>query len=199
MSTAIGTKGVPRAERERQILTEAVGEFAEHGYAAASMVAIAQRSGISKPLIYQYFGSKDSLYLAALHQVSGDLLDRLEKAEREVDDSVASRIHPLRAIFEALEPNRHVWRLLFDSSMPVTGEIAAVAADYRARTTAIAASGSARFLRARGLRSRRDASTLTAVWMGIVNSLVEWWLAHPDESAEQMIARCERLMTAVLG
>jgi AcrR family transcriptional regulator len=195
----IGTKGVPRAERERQILAEAVGEFAARGYAGASVVDIARRAGISKPLIYQYFGSKDGLYLACLHAVSGALLERLEDAELEVDDTLASRIYPLRAIFEALEPQRYAWRMLFDPSMPGTGEIAAAAHEYRARTTEIAASGSARFLAARGSRSRLDASALTAVWMGVVNSLVEWWLEHPGESAEQMIERCYRLLAAILG
>jgi hypothetical protein len=65
--------------------------------------------------------------------------------------------------------------------------------------TDIAASGSARFLRARENNSRLDASALTAVWMGVVNSLVEWWLAHPGESAEDMIERCYRLLGAILG
>ena len=195
----IGTKGVPRAEREQQIVAVAIDEFAARGYAGASMVAIAGRAGISKPLVYQYFGSKDGLYLACLHSVSGALLARLEEAETEVDDSVASRIYPLRAIFEALEPQRLAWRMLFDPSMPPTGEIAAAAHDYRARTTEIAASGSARFLAARGDRSKLDASALTAVWMGVVNSLVEWWLDHPDESAQQMIDRCYRLLDAILG
>ena len=198
-SGVIGTKGVPRAEREHQIVAVAVGEFAVHGYAGASMVAIARRAGISKPLIYQYFGSKDGLYLACLHSVSGSLLSRLEDAETEVDDSVASRIYPLSAIFEALEPQRHAWRMLFDPSMPSTGEIAAVARNYRARTTEIAASGAARFLATRGIGSRLDASALTAVWMGVVNSLVEWWLEHPDESAQEMIERCFRLLAAIVG
>src|SRR6476661_8898955 len=103
---ATGTKGVPRAEREEQIVAVAVGEFAALGYANASMVEIARRAGISKPLIYQYFGSKEGLYLACLHSVSGGLLARLEEAELDVDDSVTSRIYPLRAIFEALEPQR---------------------------------------------------------------------------------------------
>jgi AcrR family transcriptional regulator len=196
---AIGTKGVPRPEREEQIVTEAITEFAQRGYAGASMAAIARRAGISKPLIYQYFGSKDGLYLACLHSVSGGLLERLEEAELAVDDSLASRIYPLRAIFEALEPQRYAWRMLFDPSMPQTGEIAAAAEQYRARTTELAASGSARFLAARGIRSRRDASALSAVWMGLVDSLVEWWLEHPDESAQQMIDRCDRLLTAILG
>jgi AcrR family transcriptional regulator len=197
--TAIGTKGVPRAERELQIVAVAIAEFAAHGYAAGSLVEIARSAGISKPLIYQYFGSKDGLYLACLHSVSGGLLERLEEAELDVDDSVVSRIYPLRAIFEALEPQRHAWRMLFDPSMPSTGEIATAAKDYRARTTEIAASGSARFLQARGIRSTLDASALTTVWMGIVNSLVEWWLDHPEESAEQMIERCYRLLAAILG
>jgi AcrR family transcriptional regulator len=193
-----GTKGVPRAEREVQIVTVAIGEFAQHGYARASVIEIARQAGISKPLIYQYFGSKDGLYLACLHVVSSGLLDRLQQAELDVDDSVASRIHPLRAIFEALEPQRDAWRLLFDPSMPRAGEIEAVAADYRARTTEIAASGSARFLQARGINSELDASALTAVWMGLVNSLVEWWLRHPDVTAAEMIKRCERLLVAIL-
>jgi AcrR family transcriptional regulator len=196
---AIGTKGVPRAEREEQIRTEAIAEFAARGYAAASMVDIAARAGISKPLVYQYFGSKDGLYLACLHSVSGGLLHRLEEAELAVDDSVASRIYPLRAIFEALEPQRDAWRMLFDPSMPTTGEIATAAGDYRARTAAIAASGSARFLQARGIDSEKDASALSFVWMGIVNSLVEWWLEHPEESADGMIERCYRLLAAILG
>jgi AcrR family transcriptional regulator len=195
----IGTKGVPRPQREGQIVAEAVREFASRGYAGASMVEIARRAGISKPLIYQYFGSKDGLYLACLHAVSGGLLERLEEAELEVDDSVASRIHPLRAVFEALEPQRDAWRMLFDPSMPDTGEIAAAASDYRARTSAIAASGSARFLQARGIGSELDASALTRVWMGIVNSLVEWWLGHPEESAQDMVQRCHRLLAAILG
>ena len=196
---AIGTKGVPRAEREQQIIAVAISEFARHGYASASMVDIARRAGISKPLIYQYFGSKDGLYLACLHDVSSALLERLAQAELDVDDSVLSRIYPLRAIFEALEPQRDAWRLLFDPSMPDTGDIAAAAGDYRARTTEIAASGSVRFLQARGIDSASDASALSRVWMGIVNSLVEWWLEHPEESAEQMVDRCYRLLTAILG
>jgi AcrR family transcriptional regulator len=194
---AIGTKGVPRAEREEQILAVAVGEFAAHGYANASMVAIARRAGISKPLIYQYFGSKDGLYLACLHAVSTRLLDRLEEAELDVDDSLLSRVYPLRAIFEALAPEPHAWRLLFDPSMPGDGDIAAAAQDYRTRMTELAAAGSARFLQARGIDDRLDASALSAVWLGMVNSLVEWWLAHPDEPAPAMIEHSQRLLAAI--
>jgi AcrR family transcriptional regulator len=197
-AAVVGTKGVPRAEREQQIVAVAIDEFGARGYAGASIVDIAARAGISKPLIYQYFVSKDGLYLRCLHAVAGALLDRLEAAELEVDDSVASRIYPLRAIFEALEPQRDAWRMLFDASMPPGGEIAAAATGYRRRTTEIAASGSERFLRARGIRNDLDTSALTDLWMGVVSSLVTWWLTHPQESAQDMVARCERLLGALL-
>lgn len=190
---------MPRAERETQIVSVALAEFAAQGYARASMVAIARGAGISKPLIYQYFGSKDGLYLTCLHHVGSGLLSRLEAAEREVDDTVASRIHPLRAIFEALEPQREAWRLLFDPSVPPEGPIPAVSADYRARTAEIATTGSSRFLLARGIGNKHDAAALSAVWMGVVNSLVIWWLDHPEESAAEMIRRCDRLLAAITG
>ena len=198
-AATIGTKGVPRAEREEQIVAVAISEFAAQGYARASMVAIAAQAGISKPLIYQYFGSKDGLYLQCLHHVAGGLLTRLEAAEREVDDTVASRIYPLRAIFEALEPQREAWLLLYDPSVPAEGPIPAVSADYQARTAEIAATGSERFLLARGISNKLDASALSAVWMGVVSSLVEWWLGHPEEPAHAMIERCYRLLAAITG
>jgi AcrR family transcriptional regulator len=192
-----GTKGVPRAEREEQIVAVAIDEFAERGYSGASMIAIAARAGISKPLIYQYFGSKDGLYLTCLHQVAVAMLGRLEVAWQQEDDSVLSRVQTLQAVFEALEPQRSAWQLLYDPSMPDTGEIADIAHGYRNRTKEIAASGSERFLRVRGHSTPGDASALSAVWMGLVNSLVEWWLAHPQESAAEMTQRCYRLIEAI--
>jgi AcrR family transcriptional regulator len=192
-----GTKGVPRAEREQQIIAVAVDEFATRGYTGASMVDIAAKAGISKPLIYQYFGSKDGLYLASLHQVAGDLVQRLELAELSVDDTVASRIYALQAIFEALEPQRSAWQLLYDSSKPAEGPIADAARDYQARTQALAASGSKSFLAARDDHDPLDTEVLTAVWMGVVNTVVTWWLAHPEVSAAAMTQRCYRLIAAI--
>lgn len=193
----MGTKGVPRAEREQQIIAVAVDEFADGGYAGASMVAIAAAAGISKPLIYQYFGSKDGLYLACLDQVAGGLLHRLELAELSVDDTVASRVYALQAVFEALEPQRSAWQLLYDTTMPPAGPIADAAQTYRSRTQQLAASGSERFLQARGHHDPRDTDLLSTIWMGLVNNVVTWWLAHPEESADAMTLRCYRLIGAI--
>jgi len=61
-----------------KILQAALGEFSEHGLAAASTDDIAERCGVNKRMIYYYFGSKEGLYLAALESVFEDLV-ALEK------------------------------------------------------------------------------------------------------------------------
>ena len=103
----VGTKGVPRADREQQILDAAVAEFGGRGYAHASMAAIARRAGISKPLVYEYFGSKDGLYLACLNRAGTHLVGRVAAAQggttlRRAGDTLA-------AIFSALDGRRLDW------------------------------------------------------------------------------------------
>ncbi|MFV0334856.1 MAG: TetR/AcrR family transcriptional regulator [Tropicimonas sp.] len=57
------------AERSRSaILQAALEEFSEHGHSGARVDRIASRAGVSKPLIYDYFGDKDAIYAAALKE-----------------------------------------------------------------------------------------------------------------------------------
>jgi TetR/AcrR family transcriptional regulator len=61
------------------ILAAAEQEFARHGLEAARTEEIAKRSGVTKGMIYHYFGSKEKLYLAALEQVFAPLLMSLQQ------------------------------------------------------------------------------------------------------------------------
>jgi AcrR family transcriptional regulator len=69
-----------RAERERQMLDVAERVFGERGYRAASMDEIAERCGISKPMLYEYFGSKDGLLLACIARSQTELHEVTQKA-----------------------------------------------------------------------------------------------------------------------
>jgi AcrR family transcriptional regulator len=64
---------LPAAERRRQLLDVAVAVFAQEGYHDASMNEMAQAAGVTKPVLYQHFGSKRDLYLEVLREV-GDRL-----------------------------------------------------------------------------------------------------------------------------
>ena len=56
------------AATQRRILDAALTEFATHGHGGARIDRIAEAAGVSKPMIYSYFGDKDALYAAALRE-----------------------------------------------------------------------------------------------------------------------------------
>lgn len=58
-----------REQSTRLILDAALREFADYGYSGARVDRIAYEAGVSKPLIYDYFGDKDAIYAAALEEV----------------------------------------------------------------------------------------------------------------------------------
>lgn len=60
-------------DRRTAILDAALGEFAEHGYAAASFNRIIEQLETSKGAIYYYFSDKEDLYLTVLEWVFAQL------------------------------------------------------------------------------------------------------------------------------
>jgi len=78
---------LPRAERERQILDAARDVFAERGFQNASMDAVADRVGVTKPVLYTHFGSKEGLLLALLARARAELLDVTTAAAASADNS----------------------------------------------------------------------------------------------------------------
>ncbi|MFE9583108.1 TetR/AcrR family transcriptional regulator [Nocardia sp. NPDC006044] len=67
------------SERGEQVLRAAVSAFAESGYAATRTDEIARRAGVSQPYVIRLFGTKQNLFISALHRVC----DRIEEVFRE--------------------------------------------------------------------------------------------------------------------
>src|SRR5215212_11380728 len=103
---------VPRAVREQQMLEVAERAFAQRGYHAASVDAIAEAAGISKPMVYAYFGSKEGLYRACMRAAR----ERLFEALREGVDVTAppdrQLWHGLLAFFTFVERRPDSWSVL---------------------------------------------------------------------------------------
>ena len=74
------------APKRRTILEAAAGEFARSGFAAAKVDAIAARAGISVGSLYQYFGTKESCFLAVLDDGISELQTRLDEVLSRVSD-----------------------------------------------------------------------------------------------------------------
>lgn len=79
------------AERsKRAILNAALLEFSEHGHAGARIDSIAERAGVSKPMIYSYFGDKDGLYAAALRETYVQIRAGERELKLDAKDPVAA-------------------------------------------------------------------------------------------------------------
>jgi AcrR family transcriptional regulator len=70
----LGSQDRPRSAAKRQRIVEAaMRQFAEHGYQGARVEAIASDIGIAKGSIFQHFGSKAGLFMAAYKQAIASL------------------------------------------------------------------------------------------------------------------------------
>jgi len=86
--------------------------FAEQGYAAAAMDDIAEQVGVSKPMLYEYFGSKEGLLLACIRQSRTELRDVTTRAAMAADTAEHAMRAGLHAFFEFISERKQSWALL---------------------------------------------------------------------------------------
>jgi AcrR family transcriptional regulator len=103
---------MPKAERKAQMLDVAEVVFAEQGYLATSMDEIAERVGVSKPMLYEYFGSKEGLLIGCIHRARAELQSKTERAFVGAADPEDAMRKGLLAFFEFIVDHRQSWALL---------------------------------------------------------------------------------------
>jgi AcrR family transcriptional regulator len=174
-----------RGERMEQTLNVAHALFAERGYAAVTMDEVAGAVGVTKPLLYNYFGNKERLYLACMERAGDALSATIADAVRATASPGDALGAGLRAFFTFLDADRAAWAVLFDETLPHVGEVAERVAEYRGRileavSAAILAQMPAR--RRRGARVEVEALSVAA--LGAAEALARWWLASESLSAQ---------------
>jgi AcrR family transcriptional regulator len=99
-------------ERRQEIVAAAMAEFAAHGLGGASVQAIAQRTGVSQPYVFQLFGTKKELFLAVVRE-------GFERTRRAFDDAArqqrAGSIPDSHSILDAM--GRRYKELLRDRTL----------------------------------------------------------------------------------
>ncbi|MFR9749624.1 TetR/AcrR family transcriptional regulator [Nocardia sp. 004] len=191
-----GTKGVPREQREEQILDVATIEFGDHGYAKASIATIASAAGVSKPLVYAYFGSRDGLHAACVHRAGKSLVDAVAAA-RSTYGAPHKALATLAGIFHALDGRTQNWKIIYDTTLPRPGAAYAVARAYQDALNGMGSEGVAQVLAEAGTGDSDDHALLLAIWFSIVSTTISWWSQHPHYTPEEMTERCVRLFTAI--
>jgi AcrR family transcriptional regulator len=130
---------MPRAERERQMIQIAEEVFAERGYAAASMDDIAERVGVSKPMLYEYFRSKEGLLIACVAQARAELREATERAAAGATTAEEALRSGLLAFFVFVRDRQRPWSLVrHESSLTGTSAWQEIEATRRQQTSLIA-------------------------------------------------------------
>jgi AcrR family transcriptional regulator len=126
VTSATRRRRLPREERARQLLDVAEVVFAERGVQSSSMDDIADRAGVTKPILYDHYGSKDRLVAAVIMRAGGVLSDAILAAVSSSTSSEDAVARGLQAYFEFIEARRSGLHSLLTEGV-VPGSDAAIA------------------------------------------------------------------------
>jgi AcrR family transcriptional regulator len=186
-----GQRGVrlSRDARRAQLLGAARDVFAAQGYHAAAMDDIAERAGVSKPVLYQHFPSKLELYQALLTTYADELVGRLGSALSTHGDN-ERRLHgAVSAYFDFVAGEGQSFRLVFESDLRGEPEAAAVLDGALRRCIDVVAEA---VTTDAGLDADR-ARLLAVGLVGLSQVAAQYWLdsgqAVPREDAVELMSR----------
>ncbi|MBF4160679.1 TetR/AcrR family transcriptional regulator [Nocardioides acrostichi] len=108
---------MPRRERRAQLLESALQVFVAQGYHAAAMDDIAERAGVSKPVLYQHFPGKLDLYLALLDTSCDTIIDNCREALESTDDNKRRVEATMDVFYSYVAQDTGAFRLVFESDL----------------------------------------------------------------------------------
>jgi AcrR family transcriptional regulator len=108
---------LPRRARRTQLLGAALEVFSQQGYHAAAMDDIAERAGVSKPVLYQHFPGKLELYLALLDQSCDQVIESMAAALESTQDNKQRVAATMTAFYAYVASEEGAFRLVFESDL----------------------------------------------------------------------------------
>lgn len=114
---------MPRDQRRAQLLEAANDVFTAYGYHAAAMDDIAEAAGVSKPVLYQHFGSKLDLYLALVDASCDRLVHVVTKALDSTEENRDRVVAAMGAFYEFVSSTSGQFRFVFESDLTGDGQV----------------------------------------------------------------------------
>jgi AcrR family transcriptional regulator len=118
------TTRMPASQRRRQLLDVAVESFGINGFHKTSMSALAAAAGVTKPVLYQHFTSKNELYLEVVRDIGGRLRDELGKAVADATSAHSQVEAGFRAYFQFFANEPFAFEVLFGDATRRDAELA---------------------------------------------------------------------------
>lgn len=174
-------KRMPRAQRELQMLNVAEEVFAEFGYRAASMDEIAERCGVSKPMLYEYFGSKDGLLLACVARSQNELYEATRAAMSEASTPHEVVWRGMLAYFEFMDAHRRSFMTLLQEPVSWPSATSEALEETRRRQSGLIAPVLAALAPD---APERSVEAYTEIIIGACERLALWRARNPGITAE---------------
>jgi AcrR family transcriptional regulator len=182
---SVGLKKVPRVVREREMLAVATAVFAERGFHAASMEEIAEGAGVSKPMVYAYFESKERLWRSCVTHARRRLFDAIDGAVDRTASPEAQLWLGVEAFFAFVEEQRDSWAILDEAQAgPFIAELAEVRREAARRVATLLRDAAATEGAANSALEQTEPLAHTLVGAG--EALANWWLEHRNTSRDSV-------------
>jgi AcrR family transcriptional regulator len=168
---------LPRSERRESLLSAAREVFVESGYHAAAMDEIAARAGVTKPVLYQHFGSKRDLYLAVLDNSVEQFLESVGRALRSTDDNRSRVTATIDAYLRFISQDDAAYRLVFESDLVNAPDVR----DRVQRVNALSAEMVCEVIATDTGLSHAEALLLAYGLLGMAQTAALRWLREPED------------------
>jgi AcrR family transcriptional regulator len=178
-----GRRRMFRAAREEQLLDLAEELFLTAGFDRTSMEDIARAAGVTRPVVYEHYGSKEGIYLACVRRARSRFNLDVMRAFAGTDDPYEQLCRGAEAYYRVLERDPRRWQLLFGPGGLVSGALGDDLARERLRTLDLLADLIEPHL---PQHDPQQVDAFTNATTGSAEQLGRWWLAHPDVSREQV-------------
>ena len=176
---------MPRAEREALMLDVAEQIFGELGYQASSMDEIAARAGVSKPMLYHYYGSKERLFLACLRRARDGMRGAILAGVGAGTQPDEQLYLALVGWYRFMDEHPALWTMIVDEGMLEFGPAAEEIESIRAEHTELIAA----LILAHGPPGHTDdmveVELIAAAISGAGERVTRWRSRHPELTPER--------------
>ncbi|MEV8373626.1 TetR/AcrR family transcriptional regulator [Kribbella sp. NPDC056861] len=186
-----------RESRGSQLLDVAEGLFAAQGFEGTSMEDIAREAGVSRPIVYAHYPSKDAVYLECVRRARAELEAGVREPEVMIEAGAEIGAVMERAgevLFSLLERDPQRWMVLFNPSIALSRELSEQLTELRKHTIVRIAE----MLRHISAGDEEQDLAFAYAISGVGEQLGRWWLVNPEVPKARVIALYRDFITGGL-